>query len=399
MDRSKQFWLRFYLPITISIIIIIIASFTNNQVDSPSNDLITDFNIFGKVSIISLLACHTILFLYNIFKKYQNKVYNIAGYICFTLYFALALSAYINKGIVEMIIIIYTFSALYVVALLLDVFVNVLLKSKTMKTDIQSIVEIDKSKPKNLPKGWLIRRDVYIVQGAFVLMLFGLFFVPIVQFKFLYIIILIGIFLAVMFGLSYKQQNLISKYLKEYADTLDLDELRKKFEFLKENHLHPETISKIDLLYIDVLMNHDFQKAETMFKNINPNDPDIDKLIYKLVEIDYHACYEDYDICINLINELFSNKVYKFTLHNLHSKLLYYQMMKNNNPDIRVLNAFPLDNQHKINTLINKMIHAEYYYFNKEYDKAAELLEDIINDNHPLETLRNEAKKYLTTIL
>jgi len=398
MDRSKQFWLRFYLPIFISLLIIIIASFTNDQLDSPTNDPITGFTTFGTVSVISLFICHDFLFVYNIFKKYQNKVYNIAGYICFIVYFAAALASFIHDGIVDMIIYIYTFSAFYIVALLLDIFINLLLKAKTMKADIKAITETDKTQPKTLPKGWFIRRDVYLVQGAFIVMLIGFFFVPVIEFKILYVFILIGAFLVVLLGLSYKQQNLISKYFKEYANTLDLEVLQNKFDELKANHLHPETHSRIDLHLIDMMLNHDFAKAEELFKEINPSDPNLDKLIYKLVLIDYNACKSDYDTCINIINELLSNKVYRLTLSNLHRNLLHFKMLKDQEPDVRVLDAFPLLNQNRLSTLLSKMAHAEYYYLNRDYDKAKDLFLEIIEDNHPLETLRQEARKYLTTI-
>lgn len=392
MSIKKEYWLKFLIPFIISFAILLTMILSIKSFDAEGN--VDAYHLLGIIIILGLFIIQAILFFANLIIKYQRGINNFLPNIIFIIYCALTIVVIIKENFTMVISSITFYSVIYALSIL----INFIIYQLTKKSYDKQKNNYDKYIKGELPLGWFSKRDHLISQLLFIILVFLIPVIIYFEKKFIFIILLIIASLLEIFIYAFRQSYILRKILNKYFITLDFEELANSFARLQLENLHPRTANDLELIKIDLLLYHDFNLAEELLNNINTNDQNLNQNTYNMVLLDYYFIKGHYNEGLTLIDDLLREIKSKMQVKIFLNLRLLFQLMIKENVDSKILDIYRINTKFLFHNLQNSYIHSVYYYYHGEKEKARGYLENIINGNHHLLTLKAQATKLLNTI-
>lgn len=195
-----------------------------------------------------------------------------------------------------------------------------------------------------------------------------------------YIFLLIILYLVIFFFLAVKLAKQENQKLMSYEYDFDEEKMRKYYDELFQNNLHPETrnfLYMILYVYEDFL---DYEKAEEIYKKITKPQHANYLITYENIRLNRIDDLEEWEKEFFLLknNNLYAKKNYQLILENIYNRHLAVTKGQLNKP---LDTLFPIaNNKTKLEKALNIFNRSQYYKAINDKENYQLYREQFINE-------------------
>lgn len=387
MKKLNLFDLRF-MQIIFAIIITLSAHFVK---EVPGEDF--SFNLSPVLQYVQIIAAIFLVGLL-IVEVFQAKPWiRITETIIFSLILLMFLIFDRSMMMVNAVIFVWGF---FYLILILVAFVRTKSKSSGVTTIINT--KEGKKETKTYPLGVFSKkqlRDRTISMVASII-IFAILFLLVLEMEniglkiFLIISLIIVFFMSLIIMLVFTDH--FNKEIRSYYKTLDVDRINKVMEETLKENLHPDSYKYALLIKANIYFLIDEKIAKETFEMIELPENKTYQKIYEQVKIAYLISEEKYNEALDLVNAItIQNKV---PANNLKLIMILIQYKLTHSPIANIETELVIKDKDVLFNKINiSAFLAEYYYDMKEYLKAREMMEFVLDSAKGQEKLINDMKK------
>lgn len=387
MKKLNLFDLRF-MQIIFAIIITLSAHFVK---EVPGEDF--SFNLSPVLQYVQIIAAIFLVGLL-IVEVFQAKPWiRITETIIFSLILLMFLIFDRSMMMVNAVIFVWGF---FYLILILVAFVRTKSKSSGVTTIINT--KEGKKETKTYPLGVFSKkqlRDRTISMVASII-IFAILFLLVLEMEniglkiFLIISLIIVFFMSLIIMLVFTDH--FNKEIRSYYKTLDVDRINKVMEETLKENLQPDSYKYALLIKANIYFLIDEKIAKETFEMIELPENKTYQKIYEQVKIAYLISEEKYNEALDLVNAItIQNKV---PASNLKLIMILIQYKLTHSPIANIETELVIKDKDVLFNKINiSAFLAEYYYDMKEYLKAREMMEFVLDSAKGQEKLINDMKK------
>lgn len=387
MKKLNLFDLRF-MQIIFAIIITLSAHFVK---EVPGEDF--SFNLSPVLQYVQIIAAIFLVGLL-IVEVFQAKPWiRITETIIFSL--ILLMFLIFDRSMMMVNAVIFVWGFFYLILILVA-----FLRTKSKSSGVTTIINTKEGKKetKTYPLGVFSKKQLRdrTISMVSSIIIFAILFLLVLEMEniglkiFLIISLIIVFFMSLIIMLVFTDH--FNKEIRSYYKTLDVDRINKVMEETLKENLHPDSYKYALLIKANIYLLIDEKIAKETFEMIELPENKTYQKIYEQVKIAYLISEEKYNEALDLVNAItIQNKV---PASNLKLIMILIQYKLTHSPIANIETELVIKDKDVLFNKINiSAFLAEYYYDMKEYLKAREMMEFVLDSAKGQEKLINDMKK------